>query len=315
MVHLRFILNWFHELGKRQHYELGKWLRKRYDNFLSRGYDPAEISVRSSDKDRCLMSAACNLAALYPPTPNQTWNPQLPWQPIPIHAKPGHLDDRLQMSKKCDRYDAMLERVRKNDFFARKDRENVITYRYLSNRTGLDIKTFSDAYDLYATLRIEDLNRMKLPDWTASVYPTKLYELYRLTWMTYTYTPKLSRFAVGVFLEDVRKQFRKYVSGVHNRKFIMNSAHGSTIVDVMRALNMEIIEVPYAGAILFELRERAGVSYVKAYFKSGDEVRELKIGGCSCNAKFECAYESFMGVLGKLSWSSEKREKECKLKS
>ena len=43
-----------------------------------------QIQVTSSDEDRCLMSAECNLAGLYPAPVNAS----IPLVPVPIHTKP-----------------------------------------------------------------------------------------------------------------------------------------------------------------------------------------------------------------------------------
>lgn len=40
------------QIGKQQHYALGKYFRVRYNNFLNSSYSPYEIYVQASDVDR-----------------------------------------------------------------------------------------------------------------------------------------------------------------------------------------------------------------------------------------------------------------------
>uniref|UniRef100_A0A3P9NM32 Lysosomal acid phosphatase n=1 Tax=Poecilia reticulata TaxID=8081 RepID=A0A3P9NM32_POERE len=74
------------QVGMRQQYELGQYLRTRYKDFLNESYIRHEILVRSTDVDRTLMSAEANLAGLYPPKGQQIFQPSLKWQPIPVHT-------------------------------------------------------------------------------------------------------------------------------------------------------------------------------------------------------------------------------------
>lgn len=80
------------QIGKQQHYHLGKWLRQRYSTLLSKIYNKDEIYVRSTDVDRTLMSALSNLAGLYEPSTTDIWNPAIDWQPIPVHTLTEKLD-------------------------------------------------------------------------------------------------------------------------------------------------------------------------------------------------------------------------------
>ncbi|XP_060036230.1 prostatic acid phosphatase isoform X5 [Erinaceus europaeus] len=93
------------QLGMEQHYELGQHIRKRYRSFLNESYKHEQVYVRSTDIDRTLMSVMTNLAALFPPEGISIWNPDLPWQPIPVHTVPLSEDQLLYLPfRKCPRF-------------------------------------------------------------------------------------------------------------------------------------------------------------------------------------------------------------------
>uniref|UniRef100_A0A663E0V8 acid phosphatase n=1 Tax=Aquila chrysaetos chrysaetos TaxID=223781 RepID=A0A663E0V8_AQUCH len=71
--------------GMQQLFELGQYTRERYSNFLNSTYNRQEFYIQSTDYDRTIMSAQSYLSGLFPPTSSQIWNPELLWQPIPVH--------------------------------------------------------------------------------------------------------------------------------------------------------------------------------------------------------------------------------------
>ncbi|XP_065845111.1 lysosomal acid phosphatase-like, partial [Oscarella lobularis] len=67
----------------------GQLTQERRHFFSTRRTDERnEIHVRSTDVDRTLMSAECQMAALYKPTGRQVFLENLDWQPVPIHTVP-----------------------------------------------------------------------------------------------------------------------------------------------------------------------------------------------------------------------------------
>lgn len=74
--------------GKARQYALGKWLRNRYKDFIDKKWIAEEVYIRSTDVDRTLMSALCNLASFYYPDAPDRFEKNLAWSPTPIHTAP-----------------------------------------------------------------------------------------------------------------------------------------------------------------------------------------------------------------------------------
>lgn len=82
------------QLGAKQVFELGAYLRQRYDGFIPRKYRKRDFLMLSSDIDRAIMSAESNLAGFYElgPLPRSR-DIFKEWQPVPIHTIPEDEDN------------------------------------------------------------------------------------------------------------------------------------------------------------------------------------------------------------------------------
>lgn len=139
--------------GKQQMFQLGKTLQSRYFKFFGE-YSLKRVRVESSDADRCHQSAGAVLAAMFPPEKHQIWNPDLIWQPIPIHATPRSLDKKIVVKAPCPRYDA--EKAKSDAEIANEvDKKYQELYKYLTLNSGQPIKSILDVETLYNILEIE----------------------------------------------------------------------------------------------------------------------------------------------------------------
>ncbi|XP_035220085.1 testicular acid phosphatase homolog [Stegodyphus dumicola] len=96
------------KLGMLQQYQLGKFLRKVYGDFITS--NPTEVEAFSAADDRTLESALCFLASLYSPTKEWRFLPKFEWQPVPVPHIEGPYDRFLGYLPYCPR---MFSEIRK----------------------------------------------------------------------------------------------------------------------------------------------------------------------------------------------------------
>ena len=153
--------------GKMMQYNLGKYLRERYGgSLLSSGYSETEITVRSTDVDRTLMSAQSNLAGLYPPVGDQIWNKELMWQPVPVHTVPLTEDNLLSSHADCPRMKAAISEVLASEEIAKIDADYDWVYEYVTEKIGDNVTNMIEVDYIFDTLFIEKLYNKTLPAWT-----------------------------------------------------------------------------------------------------------------------------------------------------
>ncbi|XP_036144877.1 prostatic acid phosphatase [Monomorium pharaonis] len=297
-------------IGKLEHLQLGRWLRKRYFNFLSDVYSPYEIYVQSTDIDRTLMSAESNLAGLYPPVGSEVWDDKIRWSPIPVHTIPAKQDYVLKASKYCPRYQYELEKLLRSPEIERIKMENADLFIYLTEHSGDKINSFKMLEHLYDVLYIESLYNKTLPQWTKSVFPEKMKPLATFSFMTEAYNTILKRLKTGPLLGEMIDHMSKKMQHIlqPDRKIWMYSAHDETIANLLMTLNIfEPHCPPYAAIVLIELRTNSKNQYfvTVSYKNTTEEPIILTLPGCTTL----CPLNEFINLTKNVV--PEDWEKEC----
>jgi lysosomal acid phosphatase len=288
-------------IGKEQHFVLGKYLRTRYADFLSARYHVDNVTVRSTDIDRTLMSAYCNFAGLFPPQGDQIWDSTLPWQPIPVHTVPQNDDWVLLADNCCDKYKKLFEEAKHSDDMKKLDEENEELYKNLTQWTGTNITNIFDVGEIYDVLFIENLYNLSLPKWAESVLPI-MNKLKSVKIATKTSTVTLARLRGGPLVGEMVKNMQDKIKGVISTKqLFVYSAHDTTVSAFLAALQLyDGIPPPYAATVFVELYQVNDSFVVEVSYKNstGDPTL-LAIPGCAATCPFTSFVELYQGVIPK----------------
>ncbi|XP_031707824.1 lysosomal acid phosphatase [Anarrhichthys ocellatus] len=305
--------------GMRQHFDLGHFLRKRYRVFLNESYDRREISVRSTDYDRTLMSAEANLAGLYPPAGQQVFTQDLKWQPIPVHTVPEREERLLSYPLgNCPRYKQLMNETEHTEEFINITTTYQDIIKLVKNETGLNDTNVEKVWGVYDTLFCESRHNMTAPDWVTPDVMEKLRVLkdfgFQVTFGFYKRQEK-SRLQGGILLGEIVKNLSKMAvpDPKQRMKMMMLSAHDTTVAALQSSLNVfNGRQPPYASCQIIELyRDDNGSASVSLFYRNDSTVEALplQLPGCS----LDCPLEDFVRIT-KLSISDD-RDKECQLPS
>ncbi|MPC18817.1 Prostatic acid phosphatase [Portunus trituberculatus] len=223
--------------GKAMHYELGRWLRTRYDTLVGPDWVPEELIVRSSDTDRTLMSAACNLAAFYfPKHDDERFEKHLPWMPTPIHTIPAALDKLILIESSCPRVKVEEKNMDYLPEVKKILEENQDLFKFLTEKTGQAVDNITAVSYIFDTLMIEAFS---LP---------------------------------GPLIKEFGDNMRRKVAGSSSSssssnvdtKIYMYSGHDATLAIVTEALGVyNGLPPPYAALFLLELHKVDDQYFVK----------------------------------------------------
>ncbi|XP_030056760.1 lysosomal acid phosphatase [Microcaecilia unicolor] len=276
--------------GMMQHWKLGQGLKTRYTGFLNESYDRQEIYIRSTDCDRTLMSAEVNLAGLYPPEASQFFNPNISWQPVPVHTVPESEDRLLKFPlSNCPRYQQLQRETRQSAEYINKTQENRRFMEMVRNETGIEDASLESIWSIYDTLFCEQSHKLALPSWVTADVLNRLKDLKDFGFkflFGIQHQAEKGRLQGGVLLGQILKNITEATntSRPQRPKLIAYSAHDTTLVALEMALNVyNGKQPPYASCHMFELyQEDSGNFSLEMYFwnESGREPFPLALPHC-----------------------------------
>ncbi|KAK9877477.1 hypothetical protein WA026_018586 [Henosepilachna vigintioctopunctata] len=290
--------------GKLEMYNLGKQIRLKYESFIPKYYSPLDVEVKSSYSDRCLMSAQLFTSGLFTPVGDQIWNPDLLWQPIPIHYKPRNEDNMIASKQNCTKYDQVYKDLINSSKFKKILNDNRKLLDYLTNHTGMSIDTLREAEELYNTLEIEQSHNLSLPEWTKNIFPISMEPLAALSLASFTETDYMKKVKAGPLLKKILNNMKQKSSIGIVPKLLIYSGHDLTLVNILRALGFsEQIKPSFGAYIIFELLNGTSIDVNIIYNLHGEE-KEFTLKECN----FPCSLQNFEKVIQPLlpgNWIEE----------
>lgn len=280
--------------GMMEEYHLGTVFKSRYldTGFMDSGYNRSQIYVRSTDFDRTLMSAECVLAGMYPPKENQMFDPDLKWQPIPVHTTPQK-DDILLNVASCPVYDKLMDED--NDTYKQIQNANQELFDNLTEWTGEDINVDTVGL-LKDTLFVEyHDNNLTMPEWFSPQLLTKLESIDDSLLRLMFSTKRKRKLTGGVWTNQVLKDMQNKVIGVMpDMKMVLYSAHDTTVATMLSVFDMfNGKQPPYSAAFAVELYSSGSSKndfFVRFYYHNETDSKdfvELTHPNCSKDCPLE----------------------------
>ncbi|XP_044759382.1 lysosomal acid phosphatase-like [Coccinella septempunctata] len=314
-----FVLGDLTNLGVKEMFQVGQWLRRKYSNFLSEKYKPDELYAHSVDYGRCYMTGEATLAGLYPPVGEEIWNNRIRWQPIPVHGSPITQDIETNVLKPCpNKYQVDSDLIFDSPEYPAIIKKYGPLLDYLSKMSGENI-TLPSLYPLFDTLFSEKKLGLPLPKWAEEVYPQILPAVVLYTKMS-SITPLEIEVQTGALVTQILNQFQRAISGENfgttstiYRKFMAYFSTEWMLYDFTYGLGLEGVGILEFGAMyLIELRRNSKKGYyVNILYRSSASPGAKAVPWRFKGGGYSPSYESFKKYLEPMKTNTTQWVKYC----
>ncbi|XP_036337097.1 prostatic acid phosphatase-like [Rhagoletis pomonella] len=305
--------------GKRELFDIGLWLNRRYGKFLEPYYSPDRVHAQATASPRAMMSLATILASFF--APHETamdWNSDYDWQPIPIFSEPLEQDSLLLVRTPCPRYFEARGEVNQLPEVKAELARYESLFKNLTEITGMPIRSADDINSLYITLLAEKEFGYSLPTWTPDYYPEKMQFLAEQSYVYNAYTKEMQKIKGGPFLKKMFAEMLQKRSGKlspSDRKLFIYTGHDWTVGNILSALNVWQRQMPrFAILTIFELHQnqQTGEYYVEIYLRNNEKgcAELLHVPNCGT----QCPLDKLI-TLSADAIPNESYEERCKAKN
>jgi len=278
-------------VGMQQEYQLGKSKRSLYvDQYhlLPANYTAGTVFVRSTGLDRTLMSAESFMMGLYPPGtgPHLKAGSALPdgYQPVPIRTVPGEEEKLLYPDGPLYHYDHLMEQyVYPAKDWQAKTRTVRPNFTAWSQATGVKITNIRQLFDIGDALYIGRLYHVPPPSGLSEKDVDQIIETGQWAFVRGFQDKHIGKITGRLLLKTITGYFEAAIHNTTTLKYVLFSAHDSTLLSQMSALGVPLNQRPhYASNLNFSLFKQGASEYRIRINFNGEPVFVPKCGGASC---------------------------------